>query len=250
MKLLILTPTRNRLEYLRENVESVRMSSLAPLEIELLQALHDCGSDDGTAEWLASLRDDPRLRITLSAHAMPPGQARNIAAASGPGDFIMPLDDDDLLVQRSAHHFLHALSTEKAEWAVSDFLSIDELGRYLPGRDYYGWRFGSADEMLQAIFSGQHYIQGNVCFARRLFERVGGYAEDMSTAEDLELYTRFTLEAGLPVYVPMVSHLHRLHDRNASRDVDKDRYNRDMAAIYEKHRSKLEERGIRLELIP
>lgn len=226
------------------------MSSLAPLEIELLQALHDCGSDDGTAEWLASQRDDPRLRITLSAGAMPPGQARNIAAASGPGDFIMPLDDDDLLVQRSAHHFLHALSTEKAEWAVSDFLSIDEGGRYLPGRDYYAWRFASADEMLRAIFSGKHYIQGNVCFTRGLFERVGGYAEDMSTAEDLELYTRFILEAGLPVYVPMVSHLHRLHDRNVSRAVDKDHYNRDMAAIYERHRSKLEERGIRLEPIP
>ena len=250
MQLLILTPTRNRLGYLRENLESVRMSSLDPLDIELRQALHDCGSDDGTAEWLASQRDDPRLQITLSAHAMPPGQARNIAAASAPGDFIMPLDDDDLLLQRSAHHFVHALTTSEAEWAVSDFLSIDHEGRYIPGKDYYAWRFGTAEEMLQAIFSGRHYIQGNVCFSRQLFERAGAYAEDMTTAEDLELYTRFILEAGLPVYVPMVSHLHRLHDRNISREVDKDRYNRDMTEIYERHRSKLEARGVRLELIP
>lgn len=250
MKLLILTPTRNRLGFLQENIESVRMSSLAPLDIELVQALHDCGSDDGTAAWLDSLRGDPRLHVTLSPHPMPPGQARNIAAASAPGDFIMPLDDDDLLLQRSAHHFLHALSTTRARWAVSDFLSIDHEGRYLPGRDYYAWRFGSADEMLQAVFSGKHYIQGNVCFSRELFEKVGGYAEDMNTAEDLELYTRFILEAGLPFYVPMVSHLHRLHDRNISLTVDKDRYNRDMSAIYERHRSKLESRGIPLELIP
>jgi glycosyltransferase involved in cell wall biosynthesis len=250
LKLLILTPTRNRLHFLRENIESVRMSSLAPLEIELVQALHDCGSDDGTAAWLESLRGDPCLRITLSPRPMPPGQARNIAAASAPGDFIMPLDDDDLLLQRTAHHFLHALSTEEARWAVADFLSIDKEGRYIPGRDYYAWRFGSADEMLQAIFSGKHYLQGNVCFSRGLFDQVGGYAEDMETAEDLELYTRFVLEAGLPAYVPAASHLHRLHDLNASRSVDKDRYNRDMSDIYERHRSKLEARGIRLELIP
>lgn len=247
---MILTPTRNRLGFLRENIESVRMSSLAPLEIELVQVLHDCGSEDGTAAWLESLKDDPRLRVVLSPHAIPPGRARNMAAAAAPGDFIMPLDDDDLILQRTAHHFLHALREEGAQWAVADFVSIDESGRYLPGKDYYAWRFGSADEMLQAIFSGRHYIQGNVCFSRKLFEAVGGYAEDMKTAEDLELYTRFLLEAGLPVYVPMISHLHRLHDLNISRTVDKDRYNRDMSDIYERHRSKLEKRGIRLELIP
>jgi glycosyltransferase involved in cell wall biosynthesis len=250
LKLLILTPTRNRQGFLRENIESVRMSSLAPLEIELVQVLHDCGSEDGTAAWLESLKDDPRLRVVLSPQAIPPGRARNIAAAAAPGDFIMPLDDDDLILQRTAHHFLHALREEGARWAVADFLSIDEGGRYLTGKDYYAWRFGSADEMLQAIFSGRHYIQGNVCFSRELFEAVGGYAEDMKTAEDLELYTRFLLEAGLPVYVPMISHLHRLHGLNISRTVDKDRYNRDMSEIYERHRSKLEGRGIRLELIP
>lgn len=250
LKLLILTPTRNRLAFLRENIESVRMSSLAPLEIELVQALHDCGSDDGTAAWLDSLRGEPRLHVTLSPHPMPPGRARNIAAASAPGDFIMPLDDDDLLLQRSAHHFLHTLSTAQARWAVADFLTIDKEGRYIPGRDYYAWRFDSADDMLRSIFSGKHYIQGNVCFSRELFDRVGGYAEDMDTAEDLELYTRFILEAGLPACIPAVSHLHRLHDLNLSRTVDKDRYNRDMSAIYERHRSKLEARGIPLELIP
>lgn len=250
MKLVILTPTRNRLGFLRQNIESVRMSSVAPLELEIIQSLHDCGSDDGSAEWLASFEGDPRAVVTLSAAAMPPGRARNIAAAACPGELLMPLDDDDLILQRTAYHFASALKSDAAGWAVADFLKIDHEGRYLPGQDYYGWDFGSADEMLQAIFSGRHFIQGNVCFSRELFEKVGGYAEEMSTAEDLELYTRFVLEAGLPAYVPMVSHLHRMHDSNTSRTVDKGRYNRDMAEIYERNRSSLEARGIRLEPIP
>lgn len=250
MKLAILTPTRNRLPFLQENVASVRLSSTTPLELEILHVLHDCGSGDGTTEWLRGLKDEAGVQLILSLSPMPPGRARNLAAQACSSELLMPLDDDDILLQRTAYYFARTLSKGACHWAVADFLKIDQDGRYLPGQDYYGWDFVSADEMLRAIFSGKHFIQGNVCFTRELFQRCGGYAEDMSTAEDLELYTRFVLEAGLPCYVPIVSHLHRLHGGNASRQVDKDRYNRDLQAIYEKHRSSLEQRGIPLALIP
>ena len=250
MKLAILTPTRNRLSFLQQNVESVRLSSTEPLDLEIFHVLHDCGSDDGSAAWLAEMQGEERVRVILSQGPMPPGQARNLAAKACSGDLLMPLDDDDLLLQRTAYHFAHALAEGPWQWAVADFLKIDHDGRYLPGEDYYGWDFTSADEMLRAIFSGRHFIQGNVCFTRKLFECCGGYAEDMKTAEDLELYTRFALEADLPRYVPMVSHLHRLHGGNVSRTVDKARYNRDLQMIYDRHRSSLQKRGIPLELIP
>jgi glycosyltransferase involved in cell wall biosynthesis len=249
LKLAILTPTRNRLPFLQENIASVRLSSTTPLDLEILHVLHDCGSEDGTAAWLAG-RGEDRVQVILSKGPMPPGQARNLAAKACTSDLLMPLDDDDVLLQRTAYHFARALSEGSRQWAVADFLKIDQDGRYLPGEDYYGWEFDSAEEMLRSIFSGRHFIQGNVCFTRGLFERCGGYAEEMTTAEDLELYTRFVLEAGLPRYVPMVSHLHRLHDGNLSREVNKDRYNRDLEDIYDKHRSALEARGIPLELIP
>lgn len=250
MKLAVLTPTRNRLRFLKEAIESVRFNNTAPLDLGIIQSVHDCGSDDGTAAWLEAL-EDQGVHVTLSDHAMPPGLARNIAAAAVQGaDYLIPLDDDDLMLQRTAHHFVKALEGKGAAWAVADFLRIDAEGRYLRGEDYYAWSFASAEEMLQAIFSGKHFLQGNVCFTRELFEGAGRYAEDMATAEDLELYTRFLLHAGLPVYVPMVSHLHRMHGNNISRGIDKDRYNEDLAAIYERHRSPLEQRGIVLEPIP
>ncbi len=223
------------------------MSATAPLDLEILHMLHDCGSDDGTAQWLA---EEQGVQAMFSDGPTPPGKARNLAARACSSELLMALDDDDLLLQRTAYHFARALSDEGWEWAVSDFLKIDQDGRYLPGEDYYGWEFESPNEMLRAIFSGRHFIQGNACFTRDLFERCGGYAEEMKTAEDLELYTRFVLEAGLPRYLPMASHLHRMHGGNLSRTVDKDHYNRDLEIIYDKHRSELERRGISLELIP
>lgn len=252
MKLDIVTPTRNRLPFLRENMTSVRQSRLAPLDLEIHQLIHDCGSDDGTGDWLeqeAKANDD--FTLIRSSQPIFPGEARNMAIRKGSGEFIMPLDDDDILLQRTAYHFLHTLNEETAaQWAVSDFIKIDSEGRYLPGEDYHGWVFDSADDMLRGIFSGQHYIQGNVCFRRSLFEKVGGYASELKTAEDLELYVRFVLEAGLPRYIPAVSHLHRVHDGNVSRNVDKDRYNRDMETIYRLHEPRLRARNIELILIP
>lgn len=250
MKLAILTPTRNRLAFLKENVESVHFNNPAPLDLQIVQSIHDCGSDDGTTEWLETL-DYPGVQVTLSHKAMPPGLARNIAAATVPADYFMPLDDDDLILQRTAHHFVSALADRSgASWAVSDFLKIDEEGRYLRGQDYYAWSFSSTNEMLQAIFSGKHFIQGNVCFTGDLFRRVGGYAEDIHTAEDLELYVRFLLDSGLPRYVPMISHLHRMHGKNTSNGIDKDHYNEDLLAIYERHRTSLTRIGIVFEPIP
>ena len=251
MKLDIVTPTRNRLPFLKENMASVRMSRSAPLDLRITHLIHDCGSDDGTGDWLEHEKHQRGdFLLVRSPDRIHPGEARNIALREGDGEFIMPLDDDDLLLQRTAYHFVHAFQDNTARWATSDFIKIDSDGRYLPGEDYHGWVFDSADDMLHAIFSGQHYIQGNVCFRRDLFEKVGGYASELKTAEDLELYVRFILEAGLPEYVPAISHLHRVHNGNVSRNVDKDRYNRDMETIYRLHEPRLRARNIELVPIP
>lgn len=248
MKLSIITPTRNRLKYLKENVASVRASVTAGTDLQVEHVILDCGSNDGTREWLQG-SDADGLIVILKDGPIPPGQARNEAIARSSGDLIMPLDDDDVLLQRSAFHFASALTAETSQWAIADFLKIDSEGRYLPGEDYYAWSFPTADDMLTAIFSGQHYIQGNVCFCRQLFDQVGGYSE-LKTAEDLELYTRFVLAVGLPCCVPTVSHLHRIHDRNVSRDIGKEKYNEDMQMNYEMNRSSLTKRGIELRPIP
>ena len=252
MKINIITPTRDRLEFLKENIESVRHSRTYPLDLQISHIIHDCGSQDGTGTWLDAEKDHLSLDVTHSPGKVFPGLARNQALARSDGDFIIPLDDDDIILQRSIYHFVHGLISETsgAAWAVSDFIKIDRDGKYLRGEDYSGWVFGSEKDMLQAIFSGSHYIQGNVCFTRSLFQKVGGYSSELETAEDLELYVRFILEAGLPLYIPTVSHLHRVHDHNISKDVDKNRYNADLEAIYRLYEASLKKRGIEFVPIP
>lgn len=251
MQLSIITPTHNRLIFLQEAVASVQRSTTHPLDLTVQHVVHDCGSTDGTRAWLEHDEAAVHLVKVLSEEKKRPGLARNEAIAKAEGDFLMPLDDDDVLLQRTAHHFVYALTQEGAQhdWAVSDFLRMDEEGRYMPGEDYYGWRFGSVREMLQAIFSANHFIQGNVCYRRSLFDRVGGYDPALSMAEDLDLYVRFLLDGQMPRYVPMISHLHRMHRSNLSKVVNKDHYNDDMTRLYRKYEPELRRHGVELRLI-
>ncbi|MCY7349505.1 MAG: glycosyltransferase [Cytophagaceae bacterium] len=255
MKLSIITPTHNRLHFLKEAIASVQRNTTQPLDLTLEHVVHDCGSTDGTRSWLET--EAKGLIPVFSEKKIPPGRARNVAVeqvrrGDTDDEFLLPLDDDDLLLQRTAHHFVYALTQEAtpAQWAVSDFLRMDETGRYLPGEDYYGWRFDSVPAMLQAIFSASHFIQGNVCYRRSLFDRVGGYDPALTMAEDLDLYVRFLLDGQLPRYVPIISHLHRMHRSNTSKGVDKDKYNEDMARSYQKYSPQLRRMGIDLRLIP
>jgi len=120
--------------------------------------------------------------------------------------------------------------------------------QYMPQEDYYGWVFPTAKDMLQAIFDSCHFIQGNVCFSKKLFDEVGEYDEKVGMAEDLDLYVRFLIHGDLNVYLPMISHLHRMHTGNFSVGCDRDKHHSDLRDIYGRNENKLKDMGVELTL--
>ncbi|RYU81296.1 glycosyltransferase family 2 protein [Hymenobacter persicinus] len=248
MNFAIITPTHNRRQYLPEAVASVRASISAPLDFGFEHLIYDNGSTDGTPEWLptAAREAGPPLRYWHDAEKARAGLARNrLIAQAGPDSWLVPLDDDDLLLQRSLYHYADLVQRHPGRpWFVADFLRMDEERRYLPGEDYYAWRFASPREMLGAIFRAEHFIQGNVCFSKALFDQVGGYDEALPMAEDLDLYVRFLLAGQLPVVSPHISHLHRFHRNNVSIGVDATAHQHDLQLIYDKYAAALRQLGI------
>jgi GT2 family glycosyltransferase len=158
---------------------------------------------------------------------------------------VVPLDDDDLLLQRTLYHYAAAIEANPGRpWLVADFLRVDEQARYLPNEDYYAWKFDSPTAMLTAIFRAEHFIQGNVCYSKALLDEVGGYDPELAMAEDLDLYVRFLLAGQLPVICPHYSHLHRFHSANVSQGVDAAKHNADLRVIYDKYAEQLKALGI------
>jgi glycosyltransferase involved in cell wall biosynthesis len=89
----ILLPTRNRLEYLRDAVETVRRQDYADWEL----IVADNFSVDDVAGFIRSL-DDPRVKYLRSEEALPVTENWNRALEASSGDYVLMLGDDDGLM--------------------------------------------------------------------------------------------------------------------------------------------------------
>ena len=99
-----------------------------------------------------------------------------------------------------------------------------------------------------AVIRSRSSLLGNVCFSRKLYDEVGGYDEKVGMAEDLDLYVRFLIHGHLNVYLPMISHLHRMHTANFSIGCDRDKHHSDLTDIYKRNENKLKIMGVKLTL--
>ncbi len=243
MHFSIITPTHQRATLLPEAVASVRASISAPLAFTFEHLIYDNGSTDTTAPLLAeaAAQSGPPVRYWQHPQRQRAGFARNQLIAQAPAEaWLVPLDDDDILLQRTLFHYADQVQRHPGRsWLVADFLRVDAQGRYLAGEDYYAWQFETPRAMLHAIFRAEHFIQGNVCFSRALVDEVGGYDAELAMAEDLDLYVRFLLAGHLPVICPHISHLHRFHDKNVSIGVDAGKHQADLLVIYNKYARQL-----------
>jgi len=211
----VITATYNRKKFLRDCIESVANSILSPRkEIAVEHIVFDGGSTDGTNEWIKSTY--PSLKYFREERIHSPAEARNKAIRHAQGEYIFVLDSDDVILQRTLYHFYTHLERKAESWAYSDFLRVDKNLRYILAQDYYGWEYRNPQAMLESMFAGQHFIQHNVMFAKELFFKVGGYDEELEVAEDLDLFIRFLLHGEMPLYLPIISHLHRKHESNFS----------------------------------
>jgi hypothetical protein len=89
MRFSIIIPTFNRIDLLRQTLNSLRAVDLHVHEVLVV----DDGSTDGTAEWLPEHHSGVRL---LRQNNAGPGSARNRGIEAATGDWVVFLDSDDL----------------------------------------------------------------------------------------------------------------------------------------------------------
>lgn len=97
MPISIVMPTYNRLQYLREAVDSVLGQSYSAWEL----IISDDGSKDGTREYLRSLQD-PRIRVFLQDANLGQFGNLNFLFAQAGHEISQILCDDDYLADRDA----------------------------------------------------------------------------------------------------------------------------------------------------
>jgi len=93
MKISVLLPTRDRLDYLRMAIETVRRQDAPDWEV----VISDNDSREDIAGHVASL-DDDRIRYARTSRSLPVTENWNAALAMSTGDYVVMMGDDDALL--------------------------------------------------------------------------------------------------------------------------------------------------------
>jgi GT2 family glycosyltransferase len=183
----ILIRTCGRPALLREALASCAHQTYAPLEVVVIE--------DGPARSQAAIDEfADRLQIRYLASGAAVGRARagNLAMREARGAWFNFLDDDDALFADHVEVLVDAVqrSGSPAAYALAwEFLDRPNAHRddVRPASRHYQ-RF---DRFL--LWHHNYLPIQTVLFSRRLFETLGGFAEDMECLEDWNLWTRYSL---------------------------------------------------------
>jgi glycosyltransferase involved in cell wall biosynthesis len=124
MKFSVLLPTRNRLEYLRYAVDTVRRQDYDQWEI----IISDNHSEDDIAGYVAELAD-PRIRYVRTDSFVPVTENWNNALDLSTGDYVVMLGDDDGLLPG----YFSRLMAAMRDYPDPDFIYVSALFFAYPG---------------------------------------------------------------------------------------------------------------------
>ena len=199
----IVTPTFNQAEYLAETIESVLAQDYPNLEYIVL----DDGSTDDTQEVLKRFQG----RI-ICEHHQNMGQActLNKGWEMAKGIYLGYLSSDDLLKPYAISNIVETLSNRAdAVVAYCDFELIDEIGRafrIIQTEDY------DLDRLRQDLICQPG---PGALFRREVFEKTGGWAEQLQQVPDFEFWLR-AADYGIFIRTPKVLASFRVHEGSNS----------------------------------
>ncbi|HRK37043.1 MAG TPA: glycosyltransferase [Burkholderiaceae bacterium] len=188
----VLIRTHKRGAFLRQALRTVANQTWRPIEAVVVE--------DGSHEGEAVCKEFEDV-IPVRYHRVYPGRGRsvagNLALSLAKGEWMCFLDDDDVLF---ADHIEVLVVAAQAECVAGAYGLSWRTHTEIVDRDSAVYREllmeTAPDEAFSRVSMWHHNfipIQALV-FHRRLFDKHGGFAEDMDQLEDWNLWTRYTID--------------------------------------------------------
>jgi glycosyltransferase involved in cell wall biosynthesis len=184
----VVLPTHDRAALIRRAVESVLAQTFGDLELIVV----DDGSRDATAEVVAGIGPDERLRYLRLTENRGAGAARNAGLAVSRGEFLAFQDsDDEWMPDKLARHMEAFRAAPDAGVVYSDMQRVlfDGSTRYHPSPPVGPGSIIDADRGFYRVCGLG--IQATV-IRRSCFDAVGTFNEAFPALEDLELFIRLS----------------------------------------------------------
>jgi glycosyltransferase involved in cell wall biosynthesis len=230
-KFSIVMPAFDAAETVGAAIRSVQLQTVETLEILVV----DDGSSDGTAEVVASLqREDPRVRLFRQARGGP-AAARNEALRHARGELVTSLDADDLLLPEYLSRMGAALElAPEAAFAYTDAWVLNDATKRVRRSSAMSHRKPKhppedPTELLRLLLPS-NFIFVAATARRSALESVGGWRENLTPAEDYDLWLRLLATGRSGVHVEGLLAVYRR--RSGSNSSDLHRMFRARAALY------------------
>ena len=202
-KISIVTPTYNRVGFLRETVESVLSQTYKNIEYIIVND----GSVDETESYLDTLGS--RVKVINKVNT---GQvdSLNVGWGQASGDYISYLSDDDVLYPTAIECLMEALLRDPALVCVYPNADlIDSKGQLL--------KSGIAKQTVyeDLVIKQECYIGPGAIFSRSDYEEVGKWSNKLKLAPDREFWMRLGLKGDFKL-VPSILAGYRHHEDSIS----------------------------------
>lgn len=213
----IIIPCYNSGNLLNDAVSSAFAQNHSDLEVIVVD---DGSTDDSTLQSIDQSVAAGAILVRQPNRGLP--AARNAGIKASTGEFILPLDADDLIHEAYASEAAAVLddTTETGIVYCSAELFGDETGRWETGH-----------------YSIGTMLNGNVIFATAMFrksdwERVGGFPEDLKIYEDYAFWLRLISIERRVVKLPGVRFYYRRHHGQMTGEMDRAEISAALAWIF------------------
>lgn len=182
----VVIPTYNRIQYLREAVDSVLNQTFANLEIIIV----DDGSKDETSDYVGTLaRRHNRIVFVRLEHTGVIAVVRNAGLRRARGTHVAFLDSDDLWRSDKTEKQLRAMQEYEADWVCSNAYVFEAEPRSAKTLLHAPRNFRSGN-VTQRIILKYFVVSSSVMVRRDVIKSAGFFDETLQRCEDHEYFLR------------------------------------------------------------
>lgn len=214
MLISIFSPTKNRsFTYIPILLESIFAQKI-PTDWTLEWVLCDDGSDIADFENLQKILHASGIKHSLLRHeaSLGPAPSRNDAYQACGGEYILDLDDDDVLTENAVRERVEHLIKTGAKWSFTNAAVISNDGIIQPGKDLIqNWNHESrtAEELVPMLLNNQAWYWASTrTYKKDALYKDGNFLAwdpEFIVAQDLDHWVYLTKEIGPPAHLDKIT---------------------------------------------
>ncbi len=224
----IVIPAYNAEQYVAQTIESVIRQTYQQLEVIVV----DDGSTDATPGIVRNYAEkDPRITIVTQSNAGL-SAARNAGLKVAKGEYLCIIDADDIMLPEKIASQLACLEQHsEADFTYSKVFYFNDGNKQLRMHDL---ATPEGSEVYRALLRHGNLISPNaVFFRKKVFDTIGGFDEQLRSAEDLDYWLLLSSKGVYFVHQPQRLTLCRM--RTNSLTADSVTLYRSAVTVFEKH---------------